>query len=79
MNSVGLCFCFGGAGFKHDLIKASRIVLFPDLLQIAIGSCHESIEHFCNINFGAQGAVDRRHLQTNNAATNHEHALWNTL
>ena len=79
MNSVGLCFCFRGAGFKHDLIKASSIVLFPDLLKITIGPCHEPIEHFRNINFGAKRAIDRRHLQTNDAAANHEHALGNAL
>ena len=42
---------------------------------VAVGALHQRIHHFHDIDAGAEGGVNSRHFQTNNAATDDQHFL----
>jgi hypothetical protein len=62
-------------GLQHDLVEAAGVLLFPDLDCVAIRALHQAIHHFDDIDFGAQGGVDRRHFQADDAAADDQHLL----
>ena len=75
MNTIGLRLCTHCLTFQHHSIKTMGIKFLPDLYEITISTLHQTIEHFDDINAGTQRGVDRRHLKTDDAATDDEHSL----
>ena len=47
----------------------------PDLDHVAVSALHQSIHHFDDINTGAQCGIHGGHFQTDDAATDDQHAL----
>ena len=36
-------------GLQHDLVEAARVLLFPDLDQVAVGARHQAVEHLDHV------------------------------
>ena len=68
-----------GLGFQHDVVKAWRVHLLPDLHEVAIRALHQAVEHFDHVKPCTERAVNGAHLQTDDAAAQNQHALGHFL
>ena len=53
---------------QHDLVEAVSILFLPDGNQIPVGSRHQAIEHFHDLDPRTQDGIDGGHFQSNDAA-----------
>ena len=64
-----------GLGLQHQAIKAGRVLLLPDLDEVAVCAGHQSLEHLDDVDARAERRVDGRHLHPDDAAADHQHPL----
>jgi hypothetical protein len=62
-------------GLEQDVVEARRVELLPDLDQVAVGAQHQAVEHLDHVEPGAEGRVDRAHLEADDAAADDQHPL----
>ena len=61
--------------FEHDSVEARLVHLLPDLHQVAVGALHQAVEHFHDVEAGAERRIHGAHFQPDDAAADHQHAL----
>jgi hypothetical protein len=69
----------GGLGPDHHPVEARLVELLPDPDEVAIRAGHEAVEHFDDVEPGAERRVNRSHFETDDAAADHEHPLRHRL
>lgn len=75
VDAVLLRFGTDRLGLQHHVAEALRVVLLPDLDEVAVRAVHQHVEHFDDVDLGAERRVDRRHFEADDAAADHEHPL----
>jgi hypothetical protein len=68
-----------GLRLQHDVVEACGVDLLPDLDEVAVGALHQPVEHLDHVDARAEGRIDGRHLQADDSAADHEHALGDAL
>ena len=68
-----------GLGLQHDVVEARRVHLLPDLDEVAVGALHQAVEHLDHVDARAERRVDGRHLEADDPAADHQHALRDAL
>ena len=61
--------------FSMILSKRLSVLLFPDLDGIAVGALHQAVEHFDDIDAGAERRIDGGHFEADDAAADDQHLL----
>ena len=64
---------------QHHVVEARGVDLLPHLDQVAVGALHQAVEHLDHVDARAQRRIDGGHLEADDAAADHQHALRDAL
>ena len=64
-------------GLEHDLVETVGVLLLPHLDRVAVRALHHRVEHFDDVDAGAERGVDGRHFEADDAAADDQHLLRN--
>ncbi|OEZ92696.1 hypothetical protein JAB9_46260 [Janthinobacterium sp. HH107] len=62
-------------GLGHDVVEALLVELLPYLDGVAVSALHQAIHHFDHVDARAEGRINRRHFQADDAAADDQHAF----